>query len=156
MKITLPTLLILAIFLCGCGAGNTPDEKVTTTPGGATVQGKGIDASIGTEAKVSESDLHVPFYPGAKLLNDKCMKVKTDKEESVLAYFESTDDPKVVAEFYQSKVAGLKLNEFKNGDAVNYMGDVKLSDGAKVAVTLSKKSADKPVEISVGYGKTSE
>ena len=158
MKMKTRYLLIAAVCLAalGCSSGPSQDEKVTVGENGATIKGDGLNAAVGTEAKIKEADLHVPFYPGAVPLNDKSMSVKTDKEESVLAYFQSTDDPKKIAEFYESKVAGLKCNEFKAGESVNYIGDTKLPDGAKIAVAITKKSANDPVEFSIGYGKESK
>lgn len=153
MKTQILLIAVVCLAALGCSSGPSQDEKVTVGENGATIKADGLNAAVGTEAKVKEEDLHVPFYPGAVPLNDKSMSVKSEKEESALAYFQSTDEPKKIAEFYESKVAGLKLAEYKDGEAVNYIGDTKLPDGGKIAVAISRKKASDPVEFSIGYGK---
>lgn len=155
----------VAILIAGCSSS---DSKTTTLPDGTkatvkttkdgsgmTVQGNGTEAAVGTEAKITEEQLHVPFYPGAQLISDKSMFVKTGSEESALAYFTSTDDIVKIADFYKEKLKGLEFNRFENGAAVNMITkEYKDASGGKVAIALTKQNASDPVEISVAWGKS--
>ena len=124
---------------------------------GMTVQGNGTEAAIGTAAKISEEQLHVPFYPGAQMVNEKSMFVKAASEESALAYFTSKDEIEKIAEFYKEKLKGLEFTKFENAGSVNMISkEYKDNNGGRVAISLSKKSASEPVEIVIGWGKVSQ
>lgn len=156
--------IILAALTFGCSSGDQgttvtgPDGKdmnvkVDKDGGGMKVEGNGVQAQVGGDLKVTDTDARAPFYPGATVDSGRSMKVKTEKEESVLVYLSSTDDVGMIKAFYEEKLAGIKFNEFKNGEAINYIGETKSSDGGKVAIAIVKKSASEPAEISIGYGK---
>jgi len=165
MKTILIALALFGLFTAGCGNGSGSsttdvkmpdgkDAKVTTDKDGSMkVEGEGVSAQAGGQLQITQDDLHAPFYPGAIVDVNKSMKVKTDTEESVLASMRSVDPAKKVADFYTEKLKGIKFNEFKNGEAVNYIGETKLEDGAKLAVAIVQKTANDQTEISIGYGK---
>jgi len=159
-------LTILASLLAtGCSSGKSttttlPDGTKATvnTTGdgnGMTLQGNGTEAAVGTSAKITEEQLHVSFYPGAQLINDKSMTVKTSTEESALAFFTSTDDIDKIADFYKEKLKGIEFNRFESGGSVNLISkEFKDASGGKVAIALTRKGPSDPVEISIGWGKS--
>ncbi|MBS1712750.1 MAG: hypothetical protein JST30_00285 [Armatimonadetes bacterium] len=165
MKNTLITFALFALVAGGCngGSGSTTtdvklpdgkDAKVTTDKDGSMkVEGEGVSAQAGGQLQITQDDLHAPFYPGAIVDVNKSMKVKTDTEESVLASMRSVDPPNAVVDFYKEKFKDLKFNEFKTGEGVNYIGETKLPDGAKLAFAIGQKTPNDPTEISIGYGK---
>lgn len=163
-KLVMLTVLT-SLLVVGCSSGEStsttlPDGSKATVNktgdgGGMTVQGNGTEAAIGTAAKVTEEQLHVPFYPGAQLINEKSMTVKTSTEESALAFFTSTDDIEKIADFYKEKLKGLEFSKFQDGDSVNFISkEFKDASGGKVAIALTRKGATAPVEISIGWGKS--
>ncbi len=161
-------LIIFVIFAAAVATGCSNGESTTTTlpdgskatvstskdGSGMTVQGNGTEAAVGTAAKITEQQLHVPFYPGAQMVNEKSMSVKTATEESALAYFTTSDDIDKVAEFYKEKLKGMDFAKLQDGEAVNmFSKEYKDASGGKVAITITKKAAAGPVEICIGWGK---
>ncbi|MBL8066120.1 MAG: hypothetical protein JNM34_09710 [Chthonomonadaceae bacterium] len=160
--LTLPIATLLILFGCSGGSETTevklPDgtnAKVTTNKDGSgiSIEGNGVNAQVGGQLKVTQDDLHAPFYPGAIVDPNRSMTVKTATEESALVYMSSVDDISKVKEFYESKIPGIKFNEFKSGEQINIMGEAKADNGGKLAVTIMKKDSSSNVEITIGYGK---
>lgn len=161
-------IILVTLFAAvgaGCSSGDTttttlPDGSkatVSTSKDGMTLQGNGTEAAVGAAAKISEEQLHVPFYPGAQMINDKSMSVKTPTEESALAYFTTTDDVEKIVAFYKEKLKGIEFNKFEDGEAVNLISkEYKDSSSGRVAIAVTRKSASGPVEISIGWGKESK
>lgn len=164
MKTTL-LILIIASLAAGCSSGTKtvettlPDGQratVTQSADGMKVEGNGMDASVGGAAKVTEEDLHIKIYPGSTLIADRSMKVKSAIEENAIAFYSSTDDPAKIAKFFEEQLGGSKFNEYKSGEAVNYIVQKDNPDGSKLAIAITRKSPSVPVEISIGYGKESK
>lgn len=149
MKTLIPFALLALLALSGCGSGDTAQQ---TEKDSAPAQEQPQATASGTSSKFTEADLHMPFYPGARVSDDESMVVKTPREHSILAIFYTKDSPAQVKEFYESKVAGLKLNGFNGKDTETMLGESKASDGGKIAITIIKKK-DQDTKISLGYGK---
>jgi hypothetical protein len=85
--------------------GNT---KVDLSKGGVTAEGtdehgKAFKMEMGS-AKLSEADLKIPFYPGAKPSENSGTRIKNDGGEMVSIELATTDAPKTVSGWYRDKL----------------------------------------------------
>ena len=149
MKTLIPFAILSLLALSGCGSGD-PAQKTENAP--APAQDQPASTASGTSSKFTEADLHMPFYPGARVSDDESMVVKTPREHSILAIFYTKDSAAQVKEFYESKVPGLKFNGFNGKDTETMIGESKASDGGKLGITIMQKK-DQDTKIAIGYGK---
>lgn len=157
------SIVVLAASIIGCGskdsttvvgADGSKTTVTTDSSGGGTVkmEGNGTSASIGGGTTVTEADLGVPFYPGSAEKQGAAMKVDTPTEKSYMCVRTTSDEPAKVKEFYESKVAGLKFTVIEaNGDSTA-MGETKLENGAKVAISATRKKDATETEVTVAMG----
>lgn len=159
------SLLALALILavgCGSGAekttvtnadGTSTTATVNKSDGSMTMEGEGVNASLGGKTAITEDEVKLPFYPAAAYQPSESMKVETPTETSIMAVLTTTDEIGKVAAFYEEKVKGLKFNRFEAGGSVNYISqESKNSDGTKTSVVITQKGTA-PVKISLGFGK---
>lgn len=139
--------LLMASF--GCSKGDDP--KVEMSKDGMTVEGKDVSASLGGGTVVSEEEVRMPFYPGSSPKPNSDVKIEAASEKNYMSVRTTADTPEKVAEFYESKVKGLKFNRFASGDTTNVMASTE-ADGWKIAVTASKKGATAQTEITLAAG----
>ncbi len=117
-KLTVFLVLLLSIMLlvsAGCGGKKvtvrTEEGKVeySEESGKVKVKTEEGEATYGQE-DVSEEDLGVPIYPGAKLVKGGGGSVKTKTEEGegefMTAAFTTSDSIDEVSEWYRSKLSG--------------------------------------------------
>jgi hypothetical protein len=116
MKRTLAILSVIVLAACG-KASETAVEKVIESKiekdggkasGGVKVtttdaSGKTSQMEMGT-AKVSESDIGVPFYPGTKPRDGEMTRITTPDGSMVTVVLHSDDAPDKVADFYRDKL----------------------------------------------------
>lgn len=164
--IALASVSLVAIVGCGSKGADGGSSYTTVAPDGSkvkvssgkgnegvTIEGKGVSGSFGGATTVTEADVHVPFYPGATVENDKSIKVKTEKEESAMVYLTTKDDAQKVKDFYKEKVIGIEFAEMTSSGGVTIIGQTKSTDGVQHAITIMKPKPDEPTAISIGYSK---
>lgn len=86
------------------------NAKVDLSGGGATVQGtdkdgKAFKMEMGS-AQLSEKDLGIPFYPGAKPKEQGGTRIQNDKGLMMSIELTSGDDAKKVATWYREQLKG--------------------------------------------------
>ena len=84
------------------------NAKVDLSSGGATVQGtdkdgKAFKMEMGS-AQLSEKDVGIPFYPGAKPKEQGSTRIQNDKGLMMSIELTSGDDPKKVAAWYREQL----------------------------------------------------
>ncbi|MCU0315053.1 MAG: hypothetical protein MUC92_00510 [Fimbriimonadaceae bacterium] len=88
-------------------------------------------------------------------MSDRSFALKTPNEELYTGVFTSNDSIDTIAKFYTERVKGLEFNKSENAGAVSMFSKELFDDRkGKQSVTLLRKSADAPVEISLAWGKT--
>ncbi|MEQ1933895.1 MAG: hypothetical protein ABL962_08460, partial [Fimbriimonadaceae bacterium] len=161
-NLTILIVLTAAFALSGCSGKesttyiNADGTKGTVTAdskdGSMKIESNGTTASVGGGTTVSEADMGMPFYPGSSEKPNSSMKVDAATEKSYLCVRLTSDDVQKVKDFYESKVKGLKFNTFDTAEQTNAMATTTLENGAKIAVTVSRKKSGSETEISMGYG----
>ncbi|MBN8689719.1 MAG: hypothetical protein J0L72_02880 [Armatimonadetes bacterium] len=160
-----PILLSLSFLILiaglGCGSGSSTEvvaadgtkATVNKDDGSMNVQTPdGGSASMGGGTKVTEDDVHMPFYPGSTDVEGRAFKMDSPTEQSAMSVRSTADDPQKVADFYTAKVKDLKFNKFEANGATNFMAESKAEDGSKFAITISKKASEATTEITIAYG----
>jgi hypothetical protein len=89
--------------------GNT-NAKVDMSSGGMKVEGqdehgKAFKMEMGS-AQISEKELGLPFYPGAKLTENKGTRIVNGDGMMMQVELTSSDDPKKVSEWYRTQLKG--------------------------------------------------
>lgn len=81
------------------------------------------------------------------------MRVETPSDQTYLSSGTTSEEPAQVAEFYESKVDGLKFKKDEANEGVNVMATRDFGDFTKLAITASRKSDETKSKITIGYGK---
>ncbi|MEQ1823427.1 MAG: hypothetical protein ABL949_13035 [Fimbriimonadaceae bacterium] len=163
MKTNLTLLVLITIFSLGGCVGkesttvvNADGSKSTVTSnpsdGSVKIEGNGTSASIGGGTTVTEADLGIPFYPGSTEKPNASMKVDTPTEKSYMCTRTTADEVSKVAEFYEGKVKGLKFNTFSANDTTTTMASMTQENGAKIAVSATRKKSESETTITLAYG----
>jgi hypothetical protein len=89
---------------------NGSDAKVDLGNGGVKVEGKdengkAFKMEMGS-AQISEKELGLPFYPGAKLTENKGTRIVNGDGMMMQVELTSSDDPKKVSEWYRTQLKG--------------------------------------------------
>jgi hypothetical protein len=140
-------------------AGGAKDAKVDLSGGGVKTTvtdkaGKTQTIEIG-HAPVTEADLGVPLYPGAKVNAEHAMKVDAgDGSTMASLQLESTDSADKVADFYRAQLksmaGGRELTDMRTGDAhVLSLSDPSGAETIQVAVSAGQGGAPATVLLSV-------
>ena len=84
------------------------NTKVDLSKGGMTAEGtdehgKAFKMEMGS-AQLSEADVKIPFYPGAKPADKGGTRIKNDGGEMVSLELATTDAPKTVSGWYRDKL----------------------------------------------------
>lgn len=109
--------------------------KITTTD----AAGKTTNMEMGN-AQVSEADVGVPFYPGAKATEGGSMRMVSGESRTMQVALHSDDAPDKVAAFYREKLKALSDGK--------QMMDMSSGDGAMLTVADDKtKSA---IQVHIG------
>ncbi len=132
--------------------GKTVTSEVDPNGKGMTVKdNQGNSFSINANA-VTESDLGVPFYPGAKMAEGS-LKSGSAKETFMMCSFTSSDEPAKVVAFYKDKVKeGKDSNMTIDGSATSTLSG-KRADGAEFNVMASKAKGQSQTTITMTVGK---
>jgi hypothetical protein len=126
--------------------------KITSTD----AQGRTTEAQFGG-AKITEADLGVPIYPGAKLDDSAASIVDTPEGRMVSAQFNSGDAPDKVLAFYRDHLkaqsAGKQFVDMGAGDGT---GSLMLGDDqskASVQIAVAKSDDGSHIQIMATRGK---
>ena len=160
---------MIAVMAAGCGSKKTietPGGEVTVEErrGGTEVtfedeEGKGKlefkgdemsgtitteegTVSFGAEAKITEEELGLPFYPGAK----PGQTIQHDKGFAQ-AYFSTPDSVDKVKAFYENKVAGVRTAMDLSSDGSRMVQMVLEEEGVQRVVMISRQKPDDETHI---------
>ena len=116
--------------------------KVTTTD----ASGKTTLMEMGN-AKISEAELGLPFYPGAKPTDGSAMRMVTGGNSSLQLGLHSDDAPDKVAAFYRDKLKamsdGKQLMDMSSNDGASLsLVDEKTKSMLQVHVSKAEKGSD--------------
>jgi hypothetical protein len=113
--------------------------------------GKKQEFEVGNASAVTEADIGLPFYPGAKIDSSHVMKVAKDGEVAAMMPLETTDSPDKVVAFYRERLqamsAGHQFMDMAQGDGnhtLMLVNDAK-SEVMQVLVTAGKDGAPSTV-----------
>jgi hypothetical protein len=109
--------------------------KVSTTD----ASGKTSQMEMGN-AKITEADLGLPFYPGATLTEGSSMRIVNGASSSLQQGLHSDDAPDKVAAFYREKLKA--MSEGKQ------LMDMSHNDGASISVVDDKAKSTLQVHVS--------
>jgi hypothetical protein len=162
-RCTWMSTVAIAVSLVGCGkvqeaAGEKAAEKmiesalskegaqakVNLSEGGMRVSttdasGKSTQMELGG-VKITEAELGVPFYPGAKANEGAGMRVATGDGVSLQMALQSDDAPDKVAAFYRDKLKAMAEGK--------QFTDMSSSEGAALSVMDDQAKASLQVHVS--------
>jgi hypothetical protein len=119
--------------------------KVSTTD----AAGKTTQMEIG-KAQVSEAELGVPFYPGAKPTEGGAMRIAAGEGSMVQMALRSDDAPDKVAAFYRDKLkamaGGKQLMDMSSSEGASMS---LIDDKTKSAIQVNIGKADKGSDIMI-------
>ena len=126
--------------------------KITTTD----ASGKTSQMEIGA-AKVSEADLGVPFYPGAKTAEGQATRIATPEGTMVTMGMTSPDASDKVAAFYRDKLKamaqGKQFVEMTDGQGGATMSMADDASNATLQVHVQKADEGTEIQIVATQGK---
>ena len=119
--------------------------KVTTTD----ASGKSTQMEMGN-AKISEADLGLPFYPGAKPTEGSSMRIVNGANSSLQVGLHSDDAHDKVAAFYRDKLKamseGKQLMEMSHNEGASL---TLVDDKAKTMLQVNVSKAEAGSDISI-------
>lgn len=159
--------LTLALALAGCGkVGEVATEKATEkmiesqisqdggsakvdlSQGGATVEGtdkdgKSYKMEMGS-ASVSEAELGLPFYPGAKPVDNGGTRIRNGEIQMASIELDSTASPQEVSKWYRDQLKG------RAGAGVTVIDTASEDKGMQLAIMDSGKNESVSVQVAAG------
>ena len=117
--------------------------KMTTTD----ASGKSTQMEMGS-AKVTEAELGLPFYPGAKQVDGGATRISTGDGSTMSVGLHSADSADKVAGFYRdqlkAKAAGKQFMDMSGGDgnATLMLADEKDKSSLQVSVMKAESGSD--------------
>jgi hypothetical protein len=168
MKRSLTVLCIVALAACGKASEMATEKvaekmiessiakdgtqaKVNLSEGGMKVtttdaSGKTTQMEMGN-AKISEADLGLPFYPGAKPTEGSGMRIVNGGSSSLQLGLHSDDAPDKVAAFYRDKLKamaeGKQMMDMSSGDGASLsLVDDKTKSVMQIHVSKAEKGSD--------------
>jgi hypothetical protein len=116
--------------------------KVTTTD----ASGKTTQMEMGN-AKITEAELGLPFYPGATATEGSSMRIANGPNVSMQTGFHSDDPPDKVAAFYRDKLKamsqGKQLTDMSSNEGASLtLVDEKARSTLQVHVSKADKGSD--------------
>ncbi|MGC4115253.1 MAG: hypothetical protein QM765_11735 [Myxococcales bacterium] len=141
------------------------DAKVSLSEGGIKTtitdkDGKTQHFEMGN-AKVSEGDLGLPFYPGAQQQADKASRMASDEGSMVTTSFSSPDATDKIAGFYRDKLkaraGGKQFSEsaLPDGMFLLILTDEKNTDHTQVTITREGQASEVVIMRAVNTPKAS-
>lgn len=177
MKSGLKWLVVFAVFstALGCGSstvvssdGTTVTKnadgtvKVSSPEGDVTMNASkdGKDISLTTPdgkavmggAGVTEAEVGVKFYPGAKVKENSAFKFEGETEKSYSIVLTTEDDATKVIDWYKQNVTGLTATTFSAGGKSGGMMTGEPDKESKVAMTVLREDGKTVTEITISKG----
>jgi len=125
---------------------STESAKITTTD----ASGKTSQLEIGA-AKIGESDVGVPFYPGAKPSEGGSSKISTPDGTMYTVLLQTSDPADKVAAFYRDKLkamsAGKQMMDMSAGDGAANL--VLADDKAKTSLQVHVMKGEKGTDVQI-------
>ena len=154
-----PIALVCALALAACGkvqekaaekmiessiAKDGTQAKVNLSEGGMKVTttdaaGKTTQMEMGN-AKISEADLGLPFYPGAKPTDGSGMRLTDGASSTLQLGLHSDDAPAKVAAFYRDKLKAMAEGK--------QLMDMSSNEGASLSLVDDKTKSMMQVHVS--------
>jgi hypothetical protein len=121
------------------------NAKVDLSKGGATVEGtdekgKAFKMEMGS-AQVSEQELGLPFYPGAKPLENKGTRIRNGELQMASVELASTAAPKQVAGWYRDQMR-------PRGEGAMVIDSPREDNGLQLSIVDSKRNESLSIEVS--------
>jgi hypothetical protein len=167
--------VLIAAAMAGCGRSKTvttPEGTATVTEKGdtttVTFEGEGGEGTFqiegdkvggtvktdegtleyGTEVKLTEKDIGIPFYPGAKAAHSgKLVQTGEDQGEFIQVAFTTPDSVDKVKAFYKEKIAGVEVR-MEMSTADTRMVQMMAEDGnTQKSVVITRGKDDKETQI---------
>ncbi len=167
--------VLVAAAMAGCGRSKTvttPDGTMTVTEKGdettVTFEGEGGEGTFqiegdeaggtmttdegtleyGTEVKLTEKDIGIPFYPGAKAGHSgKLVQTGEEQGEFIQVAFTTPDSVDKVKAFYQERLAGAKV-PMEISTADSRMVQMVVEEGkTQKSVVITRGKDDKETQI---------
>lgn len=159
--------LIAPLALAGCGkvqekatekmiessiSKDGTQAKVDLSQGGIKVattdaSGKTTQMEMGN-AKITEADLGLPFYPGASPKEGASMRIAQGANVSMQQVLHSNDAPDKVAAFYRDKLKAMAEGK--------QLMDMSSGDGATISLVDDKSKSSMQVHVSKADDKGSD
>ena len=165
-----PLVALLALALAGCGkvqekasekmvekaiessmSKDGTQAKVDLSQGGMKMSttdasGKTTQMEMGN-AKISEADLGLPFYPGSKPTEGSSMRLVSGTSSTLQMGLHSADAPDKVAAFYRDKLKamseGKQFMDMSHNDGASLtLVDEKAKSSLQVHVNKAEKGSD--------------
>lgn len=121
--------------------------------------GKTQEFEMGNASAVSEADIGLPFYPGAKVDQQHVVKAVNNGEVTALMPLETTDSPDKVASFYRERLkamsAGRQFMDMGQGDGDRtlILIDEAKGESMQVMVTAGKDGAPSKILLNTSRKK---
>lgn len=137
LRISLFAALITAGFLAGCG-NDGKDEKTSAKP-------PAIE-TVGTP--ISETEIGVPFYPGAKVNDKVATKLASVDGNALSVNLMTADAPEKITAFYREKLKAMATDKQyvetpgSDGQMALLLADEKNKDSILVNITKSAAGSD--------------
>jgi hypothetical protein len=121
------------------------NAKVDLSQGGATVEGtdengKAFKMEMGS-AQVSEQDLGLPFYPGAKPIENKGTRIRNGDVQMASVELASAAAPKQVAGWYREQLKG-------RGEGKMVIDQAREDSGVSLSIVDGQHNESLSVEVS--------
>ncbi|HEV8690545.1 MAG TPA: hypothetical protein VGQ91_09645 [Ideonella sp.] len=121
------------------------NAKVDLSQGGATVEGtdekgKAFKMEMGS-AQVSEQELGLPFYPGAKPIENKGTRIRNGELQMASVELASTAGAKQVAGWYREQMR-------PRGEGAMVIDSPREDNGLQLSIVDSKRNESLSVEVS--------
>ena len=118
------------------------DISVSTPQGNATMGGGGV----------TEENIGVKFYPGAKEKENSAFKFEGDSEKSYSVTLTTEDDPTKVVDWYKQNEPSLKATTFSAGGKSGGMLTGEPDKETKIAMTVLREDGKTVTEITISKG----
>jgi hypothetical protein len=124
------------------------NAKVDLSQGGATVEGtdkdgKSYKMEMGSAA-VTEADLGMPFYPGAKPVENGGTRIRNGEVQMASLELDSSAAPQEVSKWYRDQLKG------RAGDGVTVIDNARDDKGMQLSILDSKKNESISVDVTPG------
>lgn len=118
------------------------DMSISTPQGNATMGGSGV----------SEENIGVKFYPGAKEKENSAFKFEGESEKSYSITLTTEDDPNKVIDWYKQNVTGLTASTFSAGGKSGGMLTGEPDKETKIALSVLRDDGKTVTEIVISKG----